>query len=172
VTYRKASLDDCRLLAHLNAQLIQDERHRNAMNVAQLESRMHQWLSSGEYTAILWEDAQECVAYALFRDSSGEVHLRQFFVVRHRRREGIGREAMRTLFENVWPRDKRWTVSVLVANQPAVAFWRALGYLDYDFTLEIMPHWSPLQRRSSVHCRVLPETPERHLRIHSTDPYG
>ena len=32
-----------------------------------------------------------------------------------------------------------FTMEVLVANAAAVAFWRALGYVDYALTLEIMP---------------------------------
>jgi predicted acetyltransferase len=127
------------MLAVLNAQLIQDEGHRNSMTAVQLEDRMRRWLTSGEYQALLWEDHGEVVAYALFRETEAEVYLRQFFVVRHRRREGIGRQAIAALFTQVWPRHKRWTVSVLVKNAPAVAFWRAMGYVDYDLTLEIMP---------------------------------
>ncbi len=46
---------------------------------------------------------------------------------------------MGELFSNLRPRNKRWTVSVLVKNTPALAFWRALGYTDYDLTLEITP---------------------------------
>jgi predicted acetyltransferase len=123
----------------LHAQLIQDEGHRNAMTVTQLEDRMRRWLTSGEYQALLWENTQEVVAYALFRETAAEVHLRQFFVVRHHRRAGFGRQAIEALFTQVWPRHKRWTVSVLVQNAPAVAFWRTMGYTDYDLTLEIMP---------------------------------
>jgi GNAT superfamily N-acetyltransferase len=137
--YRLASAQDCPMLAVLNAQLIQDEGHRNPMTVAELEDRMRAWLTSGEYQALLWEDHHEVVAYALFRETADEVYLRQFFVVRHRRREGIGRQATAALFTQVWPRHKRWTVSVLVKNVPAVAFWRAVGYTDYALTLEIMP---------------------------------
>jgi len=137
--YRVASIEDCPRLAALNAQLIQDEGHRNPMTVAQLEDRMRGWLLSGEYQALLWENNAEVVAYALLRDTATEVYLRQFFVVRHRRREGIGRQAIEALCTQVWSRHKRWTVSVLVQNVPAVAFWRALGYTDYALTLEIMP---------------------------------
>jgi len=64
-------------------------------------------------------------------------------VVRHRRRAGIGRRAIAELCAQVWPRHKRWTVSVLVKNAPAVAFWRAMGYTDYALTLEIMPQGQP-----------------------------
>ena len=137
--YRLASAEDCPTLAVLNAQLIQDEGHRNAMTVAQLEDRMRGWLSAGEYQALLWEDHHEVVAYALFRETAAEVYLRQFFVVRHRRRESIGRQAIAVLLTQVWPRHKRRTVSVLVQNAPAVAFWRAVGYTDYALSLEIMP---------------------------------
>ena len=137
--YRLALAEDCPTLAVLNAQLIQDEGHRNPMTVAQLEDRMRGWLTSGEYQALLWEDHHDVVAYALFRETTAEVYLRQFFVVRHRRREGIGRQAIAALLTQVWPRHKRWTVSVLVKNAPAVAFWRAVGYTDYALTLEIMP---------------------------------
>src|SRR5215470_7720045 len=107
--YRVASVEDCPTLATLNAQLIQDEGHRNPMTVAQLEDRMRGWLTSGAYQALLWEDHHEVVAYALFRETADEVYLRQFFVVRHRRREGIGRQAIAALLTQVWPRHKRWT---------------------------------------------------------------
>ena len=136
---RAAPAGACPTLAELNHQLIRDEGHRNPMTVAQIEARIRVWLTSGEYRAVLFEEIDGVVAYALFRETDGEIYLRQFFVVRHRRREGIGRRAMEELFANVWPRSKRLTVSVLVKNGPAIAFWRALGYADYDLTLEIMP---------------------------------
>jgi len=79
------------------------------------------------------------IAYALFKETADEVHLRQFFVVRERRRQGFGRAALLELIERLWPRTKRLSVSVLVKNAPALAFWRALGYVDYDLTLEIPP---------------------------------
>lgn len=137
--YRVATAEDCPTLAELNFQLIRDEGHRNPMTIAELQERMHGWLTSGEYQAILFEQNNEVVAYTLFRETDAEIYLRQFFVVRHRRREGIGRRAMEKLFLNLWPRKKRLTVSVLVKNVGAVAFWRSMGYTDYDLTLEIMP---------------------------------
>jgi len=136
--FRPATLDDCSLLAELNHQLIRDEGHRNPMTVAQLEQRMRDWLA-GEYRAVLFEDYGEVVAYALFRELPDEIYLRQLFVVRNRRRRGIGRRAVEILRSEVWPRTRRLTVDVLVTNQDAVAFWRAVGYADYSLTLEIFP---------------------------------
>ena len=138
--YRDATLGDVSALAGLNHQLIRDEGHRNPMTAPQLAERMRGWLASGEYRAMIFEDGDELVAYALFRETDAEVYLRQFFVVRHRRRQGVGRRAMGALLSEVWPASKRLTVSALVQNQTAIAFWRAMGYADYDLTLEIMPY--------------------------------
>lgn len=148
--YRIATLADCPTLAELNHQLISDEGHRNPMTVAQLETRMRDWLTSGEYRVVIFEERGEVVVYALFRETEMEVYLRQFFVARHRRREGIGRRAMALLMSQVWPQDKRLTVSVLAKNAAALAFWRALGYTDYDLTLEIMPRTRPTVQTQAV----------------------
>lgn len=139
MTHRRATSADCPLLAELNHQLILDEGHRNPMTVPQLEQRMRGWLESGEYAAILFEDGGEVVAHALYREQPDEIYLRQLFVVRERRRQGLGKQAMRLLFSEIWPKTKRLTVEVLVANTAAVAFWRAVGYRDYSLTLEIQP---------------------------------
>src|SRR5262245_28466100 len=137
MTFRIATLADSELLAKLNHQLIQDEGHRNRMTVPELEQRLRGWLS-GEYRAVIFEEG-EVVAYALFREQPQEIYLRQLLVVRTRRRQGIGRNAVETLRAKLWPRNKRLTVDVLVANPDAIAFWRAIGYTDYCLTLEIRP---------------------------------
>lgn len=99
--WRFAVPDDIPALAVLNQQLIQDDGHRNPMPVPELEERMRRWLVSGEYRAVLFFLEGELVAYALYKETSEEIYLRHFFVVRHRRREGIGRAAMGKLFADV-----------------------------------------------------------------------
>jgi GNAT superfamily N-acetyltransferase len=136
--YRFATDRDLDLLAEWNHQLIRDEGHRNRMTVPELQERMRGWLG-GEYKAVIFASAGESVAYALYKESATEVYLRQLFVRRDRRRQGIGREAVAILRDRLWPRHKRLTVEVLTANGPAVAFWRSVGYKDYCLTLEIMP---------------------------------
>ena len=146
---RPATLDDGALLAGLNHQLIRDEGHRNPMGPAELEARMRGWLASGEYAARIFEDGPETVAYALFRERADEIYLRHFFVARGRRRQGVGRAAMRELIDRVWPRSKRLTVAVLVTNAAGLAFWRAIGYADYEITLELPPRSS---RSAATSC--------------------
>ncbi|HLX68706.1 MAG TPA: GNAT family N-acetyltransferase [Verrucomicrobiae bacterium] len=138
MNFRRATLDDCPRLAELNHQLIRDEGHRNKMTVPELEQRMRGWLQS-DYSAIIFEEGGELVAYALYREQPEELYLRQLFVVQKRRRQGIGRAAMEILRAQIWPKNKRLTVEVLVRNNAAVTFWRAVGYQDYSLMLEILP---------------------------------
>jgi predicted acetyltransferase len=142
--HRFATPEDWHLLAELNCQLIRDEGHRNPMTVAELEERIRSWLQN-EYRALLFQIGGEVVAYALYQERSDEIYLRQFFVVRGKRRQGIGCRAVEILRSRIWPAGKRLTVDVLVDNQPAVAFWRSVGYRDYCLTLEI----SPAEHRSA-----------------------
>ncbi len=137
--WRRATLGDCPVLAELNHQLIRDEGHRNKMDVAELEQRMRAWLQSAEFTAIIFELSSEVVAYALYRESEEGIYLRQLFVIRTRRREGLGRQTLAILRGKIWPKSKRLAVEVLTQNTAAIAFWRALGYRDYSLCLEIMP---------------------------------
>lgn len=139
MNFRRATLDDCALLAELNHQLIRDEGHRNKMTVPELKQRMRGWLASGEYVGVIFEADGKVIAYALYREQPAEIYLRQLFVARDRRRKGIGRQAIEVLRTEIWPRGKRLTVDVLVHNAPAISFWRAVGYQDYCLTLEIMP---------------------------------
>lgn len=142
MNFRRATLNDCALLAELNHQLIRDEGHRNKMTVSELEQRMKDWLAS-EYAAVLFENDTEIIAYALYHEKPKEIYLRQFFVARNRRRQGIGHTTFEILRSKIWPGNKRLTVDVLVHNTAAIAFWRSVGYKDYCLTLEISSSASP-----------------------------
>ena len=139
MNFRRTTLNDCALLAELNHLLLQDENHRNKkMSIPELEQRMRGWLAS-EYAAVVFEEDGKVVAYALYREQLEEIYLRQLFVVRNRRRNGIGRKAVEILRTEIWPASKRLTVDVLVQNTAAIAFWRSVGYQDYYLALEILP---------------------------------
>jgi GNAT superfamily N-acetyltransferase len=137
--HRQATRADCALLGALNRQLIQDEGHRNPMTVPELVKRMRTWVGRREYTAELFEEGGEVVAYALYRELPDQIYLRHLFVARGRRRQGVGRQAMQLLFSECWTPGKRLTVEVLCANTGGVAFWKAMGYREYSLCLEIMP---------------------------------
>jgi predicted acetyltransferase len=134
--HRAATIADAVMLAQMNQDLIEDERHRNQMTLAELETRMRTMLE-GDYTATLFEFDGQVVAYALWTENPDWVYLRQFFVTRGFRRRGIGRQAVRLLVDQVWPENRRARVNALIGNQPALEFWRAVGFADYLITLEM-----------------------------------
>lgn len=138
ITYDVATRSEAKILAELNSQLIRDEGHDNPMSLDELEARMSSWLK-GEYQAVLFKAGKEYVAYALFNDREGEIHLRQFFVVRHKRRKGVGRRAMEILLTKIWPKGKSVRVEVLVGNRPGIAFWHSIGFADYSMTMRKVP---------------------------------
>jgi GNAT superfamily N-acetyltransferase len=136
VQFRLANIADAPQLARMNRQLIQDEGHRNPMTDAQLEERMTKWIGSGEYRAAIFESAGEICGYALYRREPEHVYLRQLFVARDRRRNGIGRAAFEWLTKNAWQGISRVRIDVLIENKTAQAFWRSVGFHDYCLTME------------------------------------
>ncbi len=139
---RKAAEADVGLLAELNRQLIEDEGHRNRMTLPELEERMRTWLQN-EYEAAIFEEHGVPMAYALYRQDSDSIYLRQFFVGRQHRRSGIGRQAMQMLLSEIWPPGRRITVEVLVKNRAAYEFWKAIGFQDYAIMLEMLRDGDP-----------------------------
>jgi GNAT superfamily N-acetyltransferase len=107
VRYRVAGLADASAIAPMNAQLIRDEGHRNAMTVPQLAERMTDWLRA-EYQACLSD----------------------------MRRRGIARRALEWLRQNAWGVRPRVRIDVLVGNHTGIEFWRSVGFTDYCLTTE------------------------------------
>jgi GNAT superfamily N-acetyltransferase len=140
LTFRVAAAADLPHLASWNKQLIEDEGHDNTMSLEELAVRMRNWLTT-EYQALIFEDqaAAAPVAYALLRDTPEWVHLRQFFVARDRRRRGIGARAVALLRDSVFLPDKPVIVEAMAWNQPALSFWRAVGFADRYVGLESRP---------------------------------
>jgi GNAT superfamily N-acetyltransferase len=136
--YRFATPEDAGILASMNQQLIHAEGHRNPMSVEQLTERMALWLS-GEYQAVVLEEATTAVGYALFRKEHGHIFLRQLFVVAERRRRGIGRAAIGWLWRNAWNGAPRLRIEVLVGNVSGREFWRSVGFEEYCVTMEATP---------------------------------
>lgn len=137
--YRIATVEDAEMLGEMNLQLVQDQKHRYADKpVEWFVARMREQLLRAPYTAVVFEDDGDgVVAYALYRDDGDDgVYLRQLFVVRGRRREGIGTAAMQRLLEEVWPAGTRITLEVLCGNAAAWGLYRKLGFREYCVTLE------------------------------------
>ncbi len=140
MNYRFATLDDIPLLAKMNRQLVEDEQHRNRFKSEEWFAERMRGFLAGEYHAVLFELDEQVVGYALYRnhpEHGDTIYLRQIFVNRAHRRQGIGKAALRLLKEEILPPDKRLTVEVLVGNQAARDFYRAAGFREYALELEM-----------------------------------
>jgi GNAT superfamily N-acetyltransferase len=157
IALRPATPDDLPLLAEMNRQLIQDEGSRNPMDLAALVERMCAWLG-GEYRVILFTRGNAVVGYAVYQMRPDEhlpqeryVYLRQFFVRREARRQGIGRSAFRLLRHECLPAGAPIVLDVLTSNPGGRRFWDALGFRPYCTAMR-------LARDSSRPPGVLPAT--------------
>ena len=144
MTCRLATLADVEVLTELNGQLVEDEGHANDMTRSQLADRMRAWLQK-EYRAVIFEEEREVVAYALYcvgekLEGDRFIFLRHFFVQRARRRQGIGREAVRLLLSEILPPGARILLDVLYHNQGARDFWKKIGFKEHCLTLEWWPN--------------------------------
>jgi len=159
LAWRYATLDDVPVLARLNKELTEDEGHRNRLQTIEwFAQRMAGFLQS-EYTAVVLEKEGEAVAYALFRpvgDRENTVYLRQLYVVRRWRRQGVGREMMRVLRDEVWAPGTTVTVEVMSHNEPARAFYAALGFVETYVGMEAASQQAkPCATRVDVQGRAL-----------------
>lgn len=134
IHFKKALPEDAAFLAPMNKRMIEDQRHRNPMSVPELQVRMETWLQ-GEYELWYAEAAGKAIAYVLFRREAGEIYLRQMFVERGHRRQGIGRLLFRYAGGNLWPGEKV-RLEVLTDNEAGIRFWKSLGFGEYSLTLE------------------------------------
>lgn len=169
--WRTATPDDALLLAQLNHQLIAHEGHSNPMDVPALRERMLRFLST-EYRAVLFLEDDATVAYALFReDETGSIHLRHFFVLAERRRQGIGRKAIQLFRDDIVPSGKRIMLEVLSTNSVGLAFWNATGFTEYSVTFESKPTVPRVRRLEPSEWRTYRELRLQSLR-ESPDAFG
>jgi RimJ/RimL family protein N-acetyltransferase len=145
VTLRPATAADAPLLAQMNRQLADEERSRNPMTVAELTARMEKWLSE-DWQAMLVELDSVVIGYALFQvgadyyePSIPEVYVRQFFIAREWRGQGLGGAAFRLLMERVFPPQARIHLDVLITNPRGQRFWQSLGFQPYSTAMRFSP---------------------------------
>jgi GNAT superfamily N-acetyltransferase len=142
IELRLATRSDLVLLARMNRELIEDERHLNPATQAELHERFEQFIDAG-WTPDLFLLEGGVVGYALHRREANpaapgghETHLRQFFVIRGRRRENIGQRALKVLCRTRWQAGERIVLDVLETNPGGRRFWDRMGFKPYYTRLE------------------------------------
>lgn len=112
-------------LAVMNKALIMDERSLNPMTTEELRERMLGFIR-GEYAAYLFLLDQETIGYALVKNTSSPLYLRQFYIKDAFRRRHYGKQAFRKLMEHL--RADTIDIDVLPWNDAGRAFWKSCGF--------------------------------------------
>lgn len=122
---QKCTMADVPKLALLNKQLIDDEKSDNPMNISELESRMNGFLET-DYSAYFFIEDSQIIGYALIRNTSNPVYLRQFLIDRNYRKQHYGAQAFRMLLQYL--DIKEIDLEVLPWNKKGLAFWKHCGF--------------------------------------------
>lgn len=93
---QECTMTDVTKLAVLNKQLIDDEKSDNPMNINELENRMKGFLET-DYSAYFFIEDSQIIGYALIRNTSNPVYLRQFLIDRNYRKQHYGTQAFEML---------------------------------------------------------------------------
>jgi len=140
---RPCAAADLDLLARMNRELIEDEGHRNPMTLPELKERFERFLSHEGWSVDVVIEAGEIAGFATHRyepdnaEPSGmRVHLRQFYIVRSKRRSGIGQRALELLIRTRFKEGDRIFLEVIQTNPGGKAFWSRTGFAPYGTIME------------------------------------
>ena len=122
---QKCTLTDVSKLALLNKQLIDDEKSNNPMDICELENRMKGFLHT-DYSAYFFIENGQIIGYALIRNSSSPLYLRQFLIERNYRKHHYGTQAFQMLLQYL--DIKEIDLEVLPWNKNGLAFWKHCGF--------------------------------------------
>jgi len=135
---RQARREDLPRLAEFNRQLQEDEGAPRLMSTQELVDRLTRWMDA-DYKAVFFELSNEPVAYALYRTTEDGLYIRQFWVVRSRQRQGIGRRAIALFRKQIVAADQVLTLEAYTHNGPGIAFWRAVGFREHTLSFRLEP---------------------------------
>ena len=123
----QCSTEDAPALAFLNKHLIEDEKSDNPMNLEELENRMKGFLA-GEHSAYFFLEDETVIGYALIRQTSSPLYLRQFYIDRPYRHRHCGTHAFRALL--AYLQTETIDLDVLPWNEAGRKFWKSLGFTE------------------------------------------
>ena len=139
-TWQRCTADDAPLIAPLNAELSRDEGAAPVGSLVDYEQRLRTWLEEGRYHAAVARAGSETVAYVVWREDPdyADVFVRQFFVVRERRGQGLGRAMFEEAVAEFWP-GRPLRLDVYDSNPGGARFWERLGFAPYSRLMRRLP---------------------------------
>ena len=129
---QKCTIADIPILAKLNKQLIDDEKNNNSMSINELENRMREFLET-EYSAYFFIQNSQIIGYALLKNTTEPVYLRQFLIDREYREQHYGKQAFQMLIQHL--NLNKIDIEVLPWNQTGYLFWKNCGFKELNIAM-------------------------------------
>ena len=108
---------------------------------SELEARFSGWLGS-EWQVVLLEYGEVVIGYGIYRLQPDSyfpertvVYVRQYFIRREYRGQGLGRAGFELMVEELFPSPCRILLEALASNPSGLAFWQHLGFHPYSIAL-------------------------------------
>jgi GNAT superfamily N-acetyltransferase len=134
---RKAEMSDVQLLAEMNKQLIEDECSETPLGLQGLQDRIISWLEAEWQIDLMYFDST-VIGYALYQyrhnlydENRKEVYIRQYFIRREHRNQGLGRVGIKMLREERFKEIETINIDVLESNPKGLNFWKTVGFQPY-----------------------------------------
>ncbi len=143
IQLREVNEEDIATIATMNRRLVEDERSRNPFSETQFRQRIAGWLAGDEWELVLFTDPTgTAVGYAVYRLQRHDyyrtrqvVYLRQFFIDRPFRGQGLGRAAYLQL-ESERFGNREVSLDVLTTNPSGRRFWERMGFSGYYVSMK------------------------------------
>lgn len=123
---RRASVEDLEILTAMNLLLREDEKMDNNMTENEVRKRMRFFIKSKRYEVFLFQEREIIKGYIVIEIFRKPLYIRQFFVKREFRRQGIGTCVLDMILQ--YFNTKEIDVDVLVWNTNAIAFYEKYGF--------------------------------------------
>ncbi len=141
LSVRDASDAELHMLALWTRELHEDEGSV-PMDVTLVERRLKEWIETGSARVVIFTLDRHPVGYALVLQQvatpylPAKTYLRQFFIARDHRGQGLGKLAFALLEREIFTRGQAIRLEAKWRNPRAQAFWKKMGFVEQDITYE------------------------------------
>lgn len=143
VVVRQATGRDVPLQAQTNDRLVADQGSLNPFSMAELEQRFAEWLQTGTWQVDVFFEREQVIGYAVYQQRGDYyypdqkvVYVRQFYIEREYRGQGLGRAAFHALSHHRFPEGCPVALDVVATNPAGQQFWSRLGFSPYFMAMK------------------------------------
>ena len=137
-----ANIKDLKVLTHMNNLLRLEETMDNSLTEDEVKRRMETFITGEEYSVFLLFDNDTLVGYAVTRNNSNPLYIRQLYIKEGSRNKGLGKKALNKFLDyfNISEID----IEVMSWNEKAIDFYKKFGFKDRYIGMRYRHGWKKL----------------------------